>query len=209
VPVEGHADDAQTLLLAIGSEPASVFGSSGGAVIGLALVERHPELVQTLVAHEPPLLAFLPEGSARRKVGQEIYDTYVKEGAGPAFQTFAAVAGLTEPELPSEMTPDMGEAMARIEQNIDFFFRHYLLPISSYLPDTGALQESSSRVVVGVGEASDGQLAHDAALGLAERLGTEAVTFPGGHGGDVTHPDTFAANLHEVFQSSEREGATR
>ncbi|MGH2618664.1 MAG: alpha/beta fold hydrolase, partial [Thermomicrobiales bacterium] len=47
VPVELHADDAQRLLKAIGSEPAYALGSSGGAVIGLALAERHPELVQT------------------------------------------------------------------------------------------------------------------------------------------------------------------
>jgi pimeloyl-ACP methyl ester carboxylesterase len=190
------------LLLALGDEPAFVFGSSGGAVIGLALVERYPHLVRTLVAHEPPLLAFLPEGSPRRHGSQEIYDTYLKEGAGPAFETFAAVAGLVEPELPSEMTPELEEAMARIEQNIDFFFRHYLLPITGYEPDIAVLRAASTRVVVGVGDDSGGQLAHESALGLAERLDIEAVTFPGGHAGNLTHPDAFAAKLHELFQAS-------
>jgi pimeloyl-ACP methyl ester carboxylesterase len=189
VAVEVHADDAQLLLAALSSELASVFGSSGGAVIGLSLVERQPELVRTLVAHEPPLRDFLPVESARRKGIQAIYDTYRKEGAGPAFQQFAAVAGLDEPELPSEMTPEMQEAMARLEQNTDFFFLHYLLPITSYAPDIAALQAAPSRVVVGVGEESGGQFAHESALGLAERLGTDAVTFPGGHGGDVSHPE--------------------
>ena len=81
IPVEVHADDAQQLLTAIGAKPAFVLGHSGGAVIGLALVERHPELVQTYVAHEPPLVELLPEGDERRNDGQKIYDTYLKEGA--------------------------------------------------------------------------------------------------------------------------------
>ena len=205
VPVEVHADDAQQLLLAFGDEPAFVLGSSGGAVIGLALVERHPELVQTFVAHEPPLTELLPEGSARRKGGQEIYDTYLEEGAGPAMEKFMAVAGMEESAPPVEMSPEaqefMAQAMARMEQNVDFFLAHYLMPITSYVPDVAALQAGSSRVVVGVGEESGGQLANETALALAERLGTEAVAFPGDHVGMATHPEAFAEKMDEVFQA--------
>ena len=96
VPVEVHADDAQRLLKAIGDQPAFVLGHSGGAVIGLALVERHPELVQTYVAHEPPLVELLPEGDERRNDGQKIYDTYLKEGAGAAMEQFMSTAGMDE-----------------------------------------------------------------------------------------------------------------
>src|SRR5687767_7046562 len=55
-----RADDVAALLDAVGAESADVFGSSGGAVTGLALVSRHPQRVRTLVAHEPPLLELLP-----------------------------------------------------------------------------------------------------------------------------------------------------
>ncbi len=206
VPVEVHADDAQQLLKAIGSDPAYVLGSSGGAVIGLALVERHPEVVQTLVAHEPPLLELLPEGSEGRTGGQEIYDTYLEEGAGPAMEKFMAVAGMDEPALLADLSPEtlefMAQQMASMQQNIDFFFAHYLLPITSYVPDIATLQEASSRVVVGVGEESGGQLANETALALTERLGTEAVVFPGDHVAMVTYPEEFAEKLHNVLQSS-------
>jgi len=40
-------------------EPASVFGNSSGAIIGLELAARHPEQVRVLVAHEPPLFELL------------------------------------------------------------------------------------------------------------------------------------------------------
>ncbi len=37
-----QACDVHRLLSALGGEPAHVFGSSGGAVVGLALVTAHP-----------------------------------------------------------------------------------------------------------------------------------------------------------------------
>jgi pimeloyl-ACP methyl ester carboxylesterase len=202
IPLAVHADDARRILATVGDEPAAVFGSSGGAVIGLALAERSPEQVRTLVAHEPPLVQLLPEGDARRTTVQAIADTYRKEGVGPAMGKFIAFAGgQGEPATPSAVTPEMQEALARIPQNLDMLFATYLLPITTYEPDIAALHRGPSRVVVGVGEASGGEVAHDTALALAEQLGTEAVTFPGGHGGYTEHPDAFAEQLLEVLQA--------
>jgi pimeloyl-ACP methyl ester carboxylesterase len=206
VPVERHADDAQQLLLAIGDEPAYVLGSSGGAVIGVALAERHPDLVQTLVAHEPPLVGLLEqsERSTAEQATQEIYDTYLEEGAGPAMEKFMAVAGMDGPP-PADLSPEeleaMEQQMASVLPNLDFFLGNYLLPITSYMPDIAALQAASTRVVVAVGEETDGEEAHRTALALAERLGTEAVTFPGDHMGFIALPEAFTQKLHEVFQA--------
>ena len=49
--IETHSDDAHRLLAILSTEPAYVFGSSGGAKIGLDLAIRHPEQLHTLVAH--------------------------------------------------------------------------------------------------------------------------------------------------------------
>src|SRR5690606_40738823 len=63
------------LIGALGVGPVDVFGSSGGAVTGLAMVAAHPEDVRTLIAHEPPVLSLLPEigsaalGTARERSG--------------------------------------------------------------------------------------------------------------------------------------------
>src|ERR1700753_1608725 len=40
---EEQADDLHRLISALGTGPVDIFGSSGGAVNGLALVARHPE----------------------------------------------------------------------------------------------------------------------------------------------------------------------
>lgn len=54
-----QADDAAGLLAALGLTPAAVVGTSGGAIIALALLLRQPEVVRGAVLHEPPLLATL------------------------------------------------------------------------------------------------------------------------------------------------------
>ena len=203
VSVATHADDAARLLQAVGGEPAYVLGHSGGGVIGLALVERHPELVRVYVAHEPPLVDLLPPDDPRRMEGEAIYEMYQQEGVGPAMERFMATAGMDEPEAPAEMSPEaeavIAEAMASMEQNLDFFLGHYLLPITSYEPDFAALGAASTRIEVGVGAASVGQETYDTALALAERLGTEAVIFPGDHVGMATHPEAFTETLRAVF----------
>jgi len=95
--VEIFADDAHRLLTAVGSEPAFVFGNSGGALVGLALVTRYPQQVRTLVAHEPPAATLLPDGSAALVAMQEVYDTYRSTGIGPAMQKFLVAAGIPDP----------------------------------------------------------------------------------------------------------------
>jgi pimeloyl-ACP methyl ester carboxylesterase len=202
VAVEVHADDAQRLLREIGDAPAYILGSSGGAVIGLALATHHAAQVRTLVAHEPPLESLLPAGSPYRGGNQAIYDAYRAEGIGPAMEMFFATAGLDEAGPPSEPSPEMEAATAGAAQNFEFFIAHYLMPITSYQPDIEALRGGSSRVVVGVGEATVGQEAHETALALAERLGTEAVAFPRDHLGFVTEADAFAEKLQAVLQAS-------
>ena len=180
-------------------------GSSGGAVIGVALAEHHPEVVRTLVAHEPPLLALLPADAEVHAQNQEVYETYLREGAGPAMEQFMALTGIEETQ-PVEMSPEeqaaLEQEMARMGQNLDFFFANYLLPITGYRPDAATLRAGSPRIVIGVGEDSAGQTAHETAIALAAQLGSPAVAFPGDHIGMFSQPEAFTAKLHEVFQES-------
>jgi pimeloyl-ACP methyl ester carboxylesterase len=93
---EQQADDVHRLLSALGDGPAHVFGSSGGAVVELALVTGHPGQVRTLVAHEPPVIELLPDREQLRAQIEDIYDTYRADGADKAMAKFMAHAGLGE-----------------------------------------------------------------------------------------------------------------
>ena len=62
--------------------PVDLFASSGGAVNALALVATHPEQVRTLVAHEPPLAAILPDREGALAATEAVDDTYQQRGFG-------------------------------------------------------------------------------------------------------------------------------
>jgi hypothetical protein len=95
----------------------------------------------------------------------------------------------------------MLEAMANMQRNMDFWFGSgYYGAIGAYEPDFETLRKGSPRIVSAVGDESRGELAHQGGLGLAERLGTEAVVFPGAHGGHGSHPVEFATKLREVLE---------
>jgi len=200
--VQIFADDAHRLLAATSKEPAFVFASSGGAVIALELVARHPEQVRTLVPHEPPAPALFPDPARERAAMEEIVQTYRAAGIGPAMQKFMVQTGIRSgppPPPPGELTPEMREAMAQMQKNMDFWLGHYFLAISAYEPEFDALKAGSTRIVPGVGEESRGELANEGGLALAKRLGTQAVVFPGAHGGFESHAPEFATKLREVL----------
>ena len=96
VTPEQQTDDVRRLLSALGGEPAHIFGSSGGAVVGLALVTAHSAQVRTLVAHEPPVVELLPDRDQVRAQIADIYHTYRTDGADKAMAKFMAHAGLGE-----------------------------------------------------------------------------------------------------------------
>src|SRR4029077_18573739 len=202
--VEIFADDVHRLLTAITKEPAFVFASSGGAVIALELVAQHPEQVRTLVAHEPPAPVLLPDPGREQAAMEEIVQTYRTAGIGPAMQKFMVQTRIRSgppPPPPGEPTPEMREGMARMQRNMDFWLGHYFLAIAAYEPDFDALKAGPSRIVAGVGDASRGELANEGGRSLAKKLGTEAVVFPGAHGGFESNAAEFAARLREVFKS--------
>lgn len=198
--VEVFADDVHRLMAAVTNEKADVFASSGGAVIALELVVRHPEQLNTVVPHEPPSPTLLPDSARVRATMEEVTAAYRTRGIGPAVQIFSDLIGGGPPPAPEgEPTPEMLEDMRRMQGNMDLFFGPYVLAIARYEPDFAALNAASCRIVAAVGDKSRGELAHDGGLGLAKRLGTQAVVFPGDHGGFQSQAAEFAAKLREVL----------
>jgi pimeloyl-ACP methyl ester carboxylesterase len=218
--VDEHADDLHRLIRALehealGSGPVDIFASSGGAVNALALVARHPEQVRTLVAHEPPAFAELPDRAAALAVCDDIHATYERSGFGPAMAKFIAVISLEGP-IPADYAdkPAPDPAAFGLPAGDDGSRNDPLLGLNmpscpAYEHDFDALRAVPTRVVIGVGEESAQMAAGRAGTAVAARLGTPPVTFPGGHGGflggeygDPGKPDEFAATLRGVLGGS-------
>ncbi len=182
-----------------------MFGSSGGAQIGLDLATRHAEKVRALVAHEPPAIMLLEDPSAALAAGNEIHDTYLREGVDAAMGKFFAMNGLEneagEGEAPPEfdMPPEAAETFARVSGNFEYWLAHGMLPLSLDTPDIDTLRAGKPRMVVGLGEESEGQMIYGMGTALARRLGVKPVIFPGDHMGFEPHAEAFAEVLHDAF----------
>jgi len=213
--VEEQGDDIHRVIDAVGGGPVDVFASSGGAVNALELVAKHPEHVLTLVAHEPPDAAILPDADALLAATRDIHETYMSKGFGAGMAKFMALTSHTG-ELPADWVdrPDPDPAMFGLPTGDDGSRNEPLLGLNmlsspSYQPDFDALRAASTRIVLAAGEESAGQMANRGAFAVAERLGTKPVIFPSHHGGFMGgefgwpgKPDEFAAKLREVLDSS-------
>jgi pimeloyl-ACP methyl ester carboxylesterase len=212
--VEEHAEDLHRLIAEIGGGPVDVFASSGGATNALALVERHPEDVRTLVAHEPPSAATVPDREAALAAVRDLRATYERRGHGVAMAKFILLVS-HRGEIPADWTSqaDPDPAMFGMSADDDGTRDDPLLgqnmPANpSYAFDFEALRAAPTRIVLAASEEGEGTLAHRGAKAVAERLGTEAVIFPSHHGGFMGEefgpgqggkPAEFAAKLREVL----------
>jgi pimeloyl-ACP methyl ester carboxylesterase len=212
--VEEHADDLHRLIDAVGGGPVDVFASSGGAVNALALVARHPEQVRTLVAHEPPASAELPDADAVIKVCVDIRDTYLVSGFGPAMAKFIALVSHEGPitgaylERPAPDPAAFGLPHEDDGNRDDPLLKLNMVTCNAFEHDFDALRAAPTRIVIGVGADSGEALAARAGRAVAEKLGAAPVVFPGDHGGflggeygQTGKPDEFAAALREVLEA--------
>ncbi|MET0898725.1 MAG: alpha/beta hydrolase [Mycobacterium sp.] len=194
-----RADDVAAIIDALGTGPADVVGSSGGAVTGLALVARHPGKVGTLIAHEPPLTELLPEAEQQRAATADIIETFHRDGPAAAWRKFMANAGFV---VDDESGPPPGPEPGAAQQAKQFaedtrFFDHELRLTVGYRPDVEALR--AARVIVGVGVGSRRLLTCKTSHALAELIGATPVDFPGDHTGFLSAPGAFAARIREVL----------
>ncbi len=195
---ELRADDVAAILDDLGADSADVFGSSGGAMTGLALVARHPGRVRTLVAHEPPLMELLPDAAEQRANTEGIIETFHREGLPAAMAQFMTNAGF---DVQAQGAPVMPEPNEQQIADSTRFFAHELRGTAGYRPDIAALTGGPARVVVGIGAASGGLITYRTSIALADRLGTPPVEFPGDHGGFLSQPGKFADTLRTVLAS--------
>ncbi|OZB94209.1 alpha/beta hydrolase [Paenibacillus sp. XY044] len=203
--IETHSDDAHRLLAALTDEPAYIFGSSSGAVIGLDLTMRYPGQVHALIPHEPPLLDLLhgDERSQARTIMEDLIADHRKLGLFPAFFKFTSSIGLQDDDGPS--SPPSDEQKERMIANMEYFMANEAPGVLGYAFNLEQLQtalsHSAAQVRPAVGSTSRNYFPARSAEGLAERLGVDIAEFPENHIGYQVQPKPFAERLKEVLSS--------
>jgi pimeloyl-ACP methyl ester carboxylesterase len=207
-----QASDVHALIEALGAGPVELFASSGGAVTALELVASHPDDVVTLVAHEPPLIPVLPDAEAAARARAGFRDAYQANGWGAGMAAFIAMTswrGEFTDAYFARPAPDpaaFGMPAEDDGRRDDPLLSDRSWAISGYRPDPDALAAAPTRIVVGVGEESEGTFTGRASVATAELLGQQATVFPSHHGGFVGgdtpyagRPEEFARKLREVL----------
>jgi pimeloyl-ACP methyl ester carboxylesterase len=202
-----HVDDVHRLLAALSTQPASVAGFSMGALLALELAAAHPDQVNVVVAHEPPLPQALADADRERAHAEQaaVEDAFRSEGVPGAMRRFLALTktDFSDLEPGVELTRPAGERAAQYARDFGFFMTHDAPAVRRHAMHEAALDTlgrgGAPRVVIGAGETDRAAWIYQCARRLAERLSVPLVEFPGGHNGFVTHPRAFAARLLEVL----------
>lgn len=209
-----QADDVHAVIEALGVGPVEMFASSGGAVTALALVAAYPDDVSTLVAHEPPLVWVLPDAESAERARVGFRDAYDKGGRNAGMAAFIAMTswrGEFTDDYFARPAPDpamFGMAGDDDGSRDDPLLSDRASAITDYRPDVGRLAAAPTRIVIALGEESEGMFTGRAAGAMAELLGQQATVFPSHHGGFVGgdtpyagQPEAFARRLHEVLDA--------
>jgi pimeloyl-ACP methyl ester carboxylesterase len=197
---EEQSDDAAGLIEALGIAPVAIFGNSAGAIIGLDLVIRYPELVRGAILHEPPMIAGMSNPEEVMGAIQQVVEGGMQNG-GPrgGCETFLRfVAG---DEVFENLDPHLRERMLG---NGETFFGPEMGAFEPYHPDEAALAalEVPVRVMVGTGSAP---FFAETAQWLAKCLGVELEELPGGHTPYFNHPQEMAETLRPLLRELSRQ----
>jgi pimeloyl-ACP methyl ester carboxylesterase len=202
--------DAIAVLHANGFERTRMFGNSGGATIALDLAAHHPDVVDAVIAHEPPVPKVLPDPETVLDSYDEMDRILATEGWQAAFAHFQiGIGGMPagSPDAmnvfldPSKVFPPgpLLDLFLRLSHNWEFMTTQEVRPFIDYLPDLDSIVKNRTRIVLGAGAATYDASAIRVSQVTAARLGVECVAFPGGHTAPAEIPRAFAAVLRPLL----------
>ncbi|CAM0140539.1 hypothetical protein VKS41_006558 [Umbelopsis sp. WA50703] len=198
--LDTDADDVQRLINHVSGSPAFVLGSSSGAIVTLNLLERHPESVKMAIVHEPPLSNLLPDAEEWSVFFFDIYDTYKQSGIPAAAQKFTSlVKNRADAET---MRKTLAEPRSEeVRQNTNYWFEHELRQYSTHAPNMDAIKRSADKIILCIGEKSEGDFPSLPAHEMAKSLGKSIFYISGGHLGYLFEPDGFAPGVIKALST--------
>lgn len=190
-------DQTAAIVRALGIERATFFGSSSGGVAVLAVLADHPDLVQSVVAHEPAVICDFPRspyGPPFEAFFQRIFADRAAQFGGIEEEERAALS--SEHDLlfgNMDSTRALGEGhLERRIRNKPTWVKHYLepnIPIGQRKFTRAEMASAPVTITIGLFTMGWGVAG---ALNLAQRIGAETVFFPDKHSPYVSNPDWVA-----------------
>lgn len=190
--MQQQAEDAYQVIKKLAGGKAIVFGNSGGAIVSLALAKYHPEVVDGMIAHEPPIVKLLPESDPMRGYFDDLREFAIREGNIAGAQKFVAgVRGEGQYEWPADV-------FERVIGNFDHFFDNEFEAWGSFVPDFEALSNVKFPLIMAAGQEDRGLHYARPSQIIAEKLGLPWTEFTGYHLPFMERPVEFAATLRAI-----------
>ena len=192
------ADDVRHLIEHLTDQPAIVFGNSSGAIIALEVLTLFPERVQTVVAHEPPVVLLLPDAATWLAFFDRVYDTYRKDGLPKAMHQFASgvMGSVDQQVIEQSMAKHANESTMA---NAAYWMEHELRQYPRVELDLNTLAAHARQLVLVGGRDSRDQMTYQPNKVLARQLGLNLIDVPGGHLGFMASPAEFAKELRDAL----------
>jgi len=199
--LETDADDVRRLIAHLSDAPATLFGSSSGGIVALTVLMRYPDMVQTLIAHEPPAVRVLPDGAQWMAFFETVYDRYCQSGMEPAFKMFREQAFAESDQQAMARARDAKNSEYALA-NATYWFEHELRQYPAVILDLNALKAHADRILLVAGQESRGHPTYEVNVELGKNLGRDVIELPGGHIGFVTQPAEFATSLFRLLHQT-------
>ena len=191
-PRRQDEDDLAALIEALGAAPAHLVGSSYGASISLGLAGRRPELVRSVIAHEPPLTGLSPQPAVEAQfasVQDQLAAGDVERGTRRFFEKVILGPGAWELVPEHVRQAAVANAQTFVDLRED--------PVATEL-DVDAVRRFPGPITITRGEIGPAWL-REVATVTAERLGRPLRVIPGaGHSPHLTTPQAFADAIAEA-----------
>ena len=188
-------EDAAAVIRHMNMGAAYVVGSSAGAVLSAALALQFPELVKTLVLHEP---VFAEDPQTADEL-QGLTDKIIacrtqKRGITRALMTFVEAMDGADSRAVSKTLAEQARSLKNLQLFVDYEVEH-LLQLS--LKEAADIQCS---VYVAAGECDSNGLFCRGAKSAAEQLGWPLIHVPGYHNMASDLPLDFAVMVIGVLE---------
>lgn len=184
---EEQSEDVARLIEGLGLAPAAIVGTSGGAIIGLDLVLRRPDLLRGAILHEPAMLSILPNSEEVTGAIQQVVEVGMQRG-GPRGGMEAFLRFFVGDEAFANVDGQLRERMLGNGEN---FFGRELGSIGSYYPNDATLASVEVPVTVMAG-AETSPLLTETSQWVATHLNVELKTVSGGHAPYFDRPEEMA-----------------
>lgn len=206
--LDGHQDDThrlatdahdiRRLIEHVTDQPVMVFGNSSGALVALEALIHFSEGIQTVIAHEPPIVSLLSNAGEWLAFFDGVYETSREQGVPAAMHQFASrVLGNADQQVLEHAMRE--HANEYTLANAAYWMEHEVRQYPRAAFDLMVLRAHAEQIVLAGGQVSHEQMTYQPNRILAQQLGNNVVDFPGGHLGFLPYPAAFAAALKNAL----------